>query len=587
MFKIIKKLTKKQWLMAAVSMVFIVVQVWLDLKLPDYMAKITRLVQTPGSAMSEIIDVGLWMLACALGSMLAAIVVGYIVSRIGTGLSKVLRESVFQKTVAFSMEEISNFSTPSLVNRTTNDITQVQMFITVGLQALIKAPITAVWAIQKIVNKSWQWSLVTIIAVVFLMLMLSIVIIFAIPKFKIVQKLNDNLNRVTRENLNGIRVVYAYNAHDYQANKFEKVNQELTQTNLYVNRIMALLSPSMALVMSSVSLEIYWAGAMIINQASSLDRLGLFSDMVVFSSYAIQVIMAFVIISMTFIILPRALVSANRINEVLDTVTKIEDGPGKQSEIFERGSIEFKNVSFRYPDAQDAVLSNISFTAQKGETVAFIGSTGSGKSTLINLVPRFYDATDGEILVDGVDIKTYTQAQLRDKIGYVSQKAVLFKGTLKSNIAYGETRSDSYSYDRLVEATEIAQAKSFIDALPDGFDAPVAQGGTNFSGGQKQRIAFARAIYRNPSIFVFDDSFSALDYKTDRLIRERLKEKAASATKLIVAQRISTILDADKIIVLDDGHIVGIGRHHELLQSCPVYLEIAQSQLSQEELNHA
>lgn len=587
MFKIIKKLTKKQWLMAAVSMVFIVIQVWLDLKLPDYMAKITRLVQTPGSAMADILDAGLWMLMCALGSMVAAIIVGYIVSRIGTGLSKVLREHVFRKTVAFSMEEISNFSTPSLVNRTTNDITQVQMFITVGLQALIKAPITAVWAIQKIVNKSWQWSLVTTVAVVFLMMMLAIVIIFAIPKFKVVQKLNDNLNRVTRENLNGIRVVYAYNAQGYQADKFEGVNQELTQTNLFVNRIMALLSPSMGLVMSSVSLAIYWVGAILINQALPTDRLGLFSDMVVFSSYAIQVIMAFVIISMTFIILPRALVSANRINEVLDTKTKIEDGPGKQSEIYERGSIEFKNVSFRYPDAQDAVLSNISFTAQKGETVAFIGSTGSGKSTLINLVPRFYDATEGEIFVDGVNIKTYTQAQLRDKIGYVSQKAVLFKGTLRSNIAYGEARTDSHSYDRLVEAVDIAQAATFIHDLPDGFDAPVAQGGTNFSGGQKQRIAFARAIYRNPSIFVFDDSFSALDYKTDRLIRERLKEKAAGATKLIVAQRISTILDADKIIVLDDGHIVGMGRHHELLKSCPVYLEIAQSQLSQEELNHA
>lgn len=587
MFKIFKYMNRRDGLFILCSLVFIVCGVGLDLRLPDYMREITTLVQTPGSELNEVLFAGGSMLLCAMGSLVTAFIVGFFVSQVAAELAMRLREAVYNKTMDFSMEEIGQFSTASLITRTTNDIQQIQMFVALGLQAMIKAPILAIWAILKIAGKSWQWTTITGGAVAILVVMLGTVIALVLPKFKNMQMLTDNLNRVSRENLTGIRVVRAYNAEKYQEKKFENANEELTKTNLFTSRTMSVLFPGMTLIMSGLTLAIYWVGVYIINNAAFTERLGIFSDMVVFSSYAMQIIMAFMMLIMTFIVLPRAAVSAKRINEVLDTETKINDGVVSGSELFEQGEIEFKNVSFCYPDAEEAILHNISFTIHRGETAAFIGSTGSGKSTLINLVPRFYDVTEGEICIDGINVKEYTQEALHRKLGYVSQRAVMFKGTITSNVTFGENGRQSIDEELLWKSIEIAQAGEFVQAMEDGCNTTVAQGGTNLSGGQKQRLAIARAIYRRPEIYIFDDSFSALDYKTDQILRKTLKRETGTATKLIVAQRIGTIMDADKIIVLDEGKIVGIGKHKELLANCPVYREIAESQLSKEEMESA
>ena len=573
--------------MVLFSLVFIVFQVWLDLKLPDYMTEITQLVQTQGSAMEDVLTAGGMMLLCALGSLVATFLVGFFVARIAAALSMRLRSMVYDKTMSFSMEEMNRFSTASLITRSTNDITQVQTFVAMGLQALIKAPVMAIWAICKIAGKGWEWTAVTGGAVVLLIFMLGSIIGLSMPKYKIIQKLTDNLNRVTRENLTGIRVVRAYNAEDYEERKFEKANTELTQTNLFTNRLMAIMQPGMTLIMSGLTLAIYWVGVYLIDGAQMQDKLTLFSDMVVFSSYAMQVIMAFMILTMTFIILPRASVSAKRINEVLNTKTGILDGTVTGSESYGQGEVEFRHVSFRYPDAAEYVLHDINFTAHRGETVAFIGSTGSGKSTLINLIPRFYDATEGEVLIDGIDVKEYNQEALHNKLGYVPQRAVMFSGTVFSNVTYGENGQNNLENDSVQNAVEIAQASEFVEKLEGGYQAHVAQGGRNFSGGQKQRLAIARAIWRRPEIYVFDDSFSALDYKTDRILRKALKRATGNVTTLIVAQRIGTIMDADKIIVLEEGKVVGQGTHKSLLKDCAVYREIAESQLSKEEIENA
>ncbi len=584
MLKIFRYLKKKEWLMIAISMIFIVSQVWLDLKLPDYMSEITKLIQTEGSKISEVIAAGAKMLVCAVGSMLMAVIVGYFAAKIAAGFAQRLRLLMFKKVTDFSMEEINRFSTASLITRSTNDITQIQMFIAMGLQVMIKAPILAVWAICKILGKSWQWTAATGGAVAFLMLIIAIVIFFALPRFKVIQNLNDNLNRVTRENLTGIRVVRAYNAENYQQRKFEKANEELTENHLFTGRVMSIMSPSMTIIMSGISLAIYWIGAYLINKADMMDKINIFSDMVVFSSYAIQVIMAFTMLTMIFIMLPRAAVSANRLNEVLTTKPKIIDG-NKIPEGNE-GTIEFRNVSFKYPDAAGYVLRNISFKANKGDTVAFIGSTGSGKTTLVNLIPRFYDATEGEVLVDGINVKEYKLEELNNKLGYVPQKAVMFSGTVSSNVAYGENGTDGYTEQNIRQAVDIAQGAEFVEKMENQYEALIAQGGANISGGQKQRLAIARAVCRKPEIYIFDDSFSALDYKTDRILRSALKRETADVTSIIVAQRIGTIKDADQIIVLDNGEIAGAGTHSELLKNCEVYKEIALSQLSKEELEN-
>lgn len=587
MIKIFKYMRRKEIQFVLLSVVFIVVQVWLDLKLPDYMSEITQLVQTEGSEMSDVWIVGGKMLACALGSLASAFAVGFFAARVAAGFSSRLRSKMFNKVGNFSMEEINNFSTASLITRSTNDITQIQMFIAMGLQAMVKAPIMAVWAICKILGKGWQWTAATGGAVVFLIAVIGIVLIFAMPRFRRVQYLTDNLNRVTRENLTGIRVVRAYNAEDYQEDKFNKANDELTRTNTFAFRFMALMSPSMNLVMSGISLVIYWIGAYLINDAESMDKLGVFSDMVVFSSYAVQVIMSFVMLAMIFIMLPRASVSAKRINEVLDTTPNIVEGNVTETAPRNSGCVEFRNVSFHYPDAVENVLENISFTAKKGETVAFIGSTGSGKSTLVNLIPRFYDATDGEVLVDGVNVKDYKLESLNNKLGYVSQKAVMFSGTVASNVSYGESAGNpEFSLDEVKKSLDIAQGTEFVEKMPGTYDAPIAQGGTNISGGQKQRLSIARAVYRKPEILIFDDSFSALDYKTDRVLRTALKKETKDVTTLIVAQRIGTIKDADRIIVLDEGKMAGMGTHDELMKNCDIYRQIALSQLSKEELEN-
>ncbi len=584
MLKIFRYLKKKEWLMIAISMIFIVSQVWLDLKLPDYMSEITKLIQTEGSKISEVIAAGAKMLVCAVGSMLMAVIVGYFAAKIAAGFAQRLRLLMFKKVTDFSMEEINRFSTASLITRSTNDITQIQMFIAMGLQVMIKAPILAVWAICKILGKSWQWTAATGGAVAFLMLIIAIVIIFALPRFKVIQNLNDNLNRVTRENLTGIRVVRAYNAENYQQRKFEKANEELTENHLFTGRVMSIMSPSMTIILSGISLAIYWIGAYLINKADMMNKINIFSDMVVFSSYAIQVIMAFTMLTMIFIMLPRAAVSANRLNEVLNTKPKIIDG-NKIPEGNE-GTIEFRNVSFKYPDAAGYVLRNISFKANKGDTVAFIGSTGSGKTTLVNLIPRFYDATEGEVLVDGINVKEYKLEELNNKLGYVPQKAVMFSGTVSSNVAYGENGTDGYTEQNIRQAVDIAQGAEFVEKMENQYEALIAQGGANISGGQKQRLAIARAVCRKPEIYIFDDSFSALDYKTDRILRSALKRETADVTSIIVAQRIGTIKDADQIIVLDNGEIAGAGTHSELLKNCEVYKEIALSQLSKEELEN-
>lgn len=587
MIKLLKNLTKKECFLALISLILIIVQVWLELKMPDYMSEITVLVQTEGSQMSDIIKNGAYMLGCAFGSLVSAVIVGYLVATVAANFSKSVRKKLFDKVEDLAMSEVKGFSTSSLITRTTNDITQVQMLVAMGLQLMIKAPITAIWAITKILNKSWQWSMTTGIAVLILLTVISILTIIVMPRFKIVQKLTDKINGVTRENLTGIRVVRAFNAEIYQENKFEDVNTKLTNQQMYNQKKFAIMQPVMYLVMYFLTLAIYFIGAYLIRDASMVNKLGLFGDMVVFSSYAMQVIMSFLMLAMIFMMSPRAQVSANRINEVLDTDITIKDGNINTNKTNEVGTVEFKNVSFKYPDADEYLLKNISFKANKGETVAFIGSTGSGKSTLINLVPRFYDATEGEVLVDGINVKDYTQEFLHNKIGYVPQKAVMFNGTVNSNIAYGDNGKGEISEEKIKKAIEVAQGKEFVEKMNEKYDTHIAQGGTNVSGGQKQRLAIARAIARNPEIYIFDDSFSALDYKTDSLLRKALKEYTKDATSLIVAQRIGTIMNADKIIVLEDGVSVGMGRHKELLKNCDVYKEIALSQLSKEELENA
>ena len=584
MLKIFKNFKGKEWILLIISIAFVVSQVWLDLKLPDYMSEITQLVQTPGSEMSEILTSGGWMLLCALGSLVASIIVAALAAKIAANLSARLRFKMFDKVQSFSMEEINNYSTASLITRSTNDINQIQTFIVMGLQALIKAPILAVWAILKIIGRNWQLSLTVAGAVVVLILIVGTCIMLALPKFTKLQQLTDNLNRVSRENLSGISVTRAYTAEKYQEDKFEVANNDLTKVNLFTNRVMAVLMPSITFIMSGVSLAIYWVGAVLIQNANITEKMGLFSDVIVFSSYAIQVIMAFMMLVMVFIIMPRATVAAKRINEVLETKITIKNGTNTQSPIGVLGQVEFKNVSFKYPDADDYVIKNISFKANRGETIAFIGATGAGKSTLINLIPRFYDATEGEVLVDGVNVKEYDQKYLRNKLGYVSQKVTLFEGTVESNVAFGENGKSEITKNDVIYGVYAAQAAEFVEILDGEYDAHISQGGTNLSGGQKQRLSIARAIARYPEILIFDDSFSALDYKTDSKLRKFLKKESIGTTMLVVAQRISSIRDADKIIVLEDGQMVGIGKHDELMKTCNVYKEIAYSQLSKEEL---
>ncbi|CCZ89137.1 aBC transporter ATP-binding protein [Coprobacillus sp. CAG:605] len=583
MFKLFKNFTKKDIAAIITCIALIVFQVWLDLRLPDYMSEITKLVQTEGSTIGEILVQGGYMMACAFGSLLSSFVVGYIASKLSANFSYTLRGKVYNKVLSFGTEEIKNFQTSSLITRTTNDVTQLEMIIAMGLQMLIKAPIMAVWAVSKILNKSLQWSLLTGSFVVLLLVVISIIMIIVLPRFERVQKLIDNINNVTRESLTGIRVVRAFNAEDYQENRFGKVNEDLTKMQLFNQKTFAIMMPLMQAVMQFLTLGIYFIGAYLIDAAMMSDKITLFSDMVIFSSYGMQVIMSFLMLAMIFMMWPRAQVSARRINEVLDSDIHIKDGSfdGKTVEV---GCVEFKNVSFKYPDANEYLLKNISFKVNKGQTIAFIGSTGSGKSSLINLVPRFYDVTDGEVLVDGVNVKDYTLKALHDKIGYVPQKAVMFTGTVKSNVCYG---NKSVSEEEMKKAIDVAQGTEFVSKMNKTYDAHIARGGTNVSGGQKQRLAIARAIAKKPEIYIFDDSFSALDYKTDSVLRSELKKYTSDATNLIVAQRIGTILNADVIVVLDKGKCVGMGTHKELMENCPVYKEIALSQLSKEELNNA
>lgn len=580
MIKLFKYLRKKDWLFVCISLCFIVFQVWLDLRLPDYMAEITRLIQTPDSALSSVVWAGMKMLSCAILSMAAMFVVGYFVAQVAAGLSKRLREAVYDKVISFSMEEMGKFSTASLITRSTNDISQVQMVIAIGLQASVRAPIMAVWAITKIINKNLMWSAATGVAIAFLLVLIAVIFVLVVPGFQKMQTLTDNINRVARENLSGVRVVRAYNAEKYQEDKFEEANEELTSVNLFNQKIMALMSPVMTLISSGLTLSIYWIGVYLIDKAALQDKITLFSDMIVFSSYAMQVIMSFMMLTFTFIILPRAIVSSKRINEVLDTKNRIMDGEGCEN-TSETGTVEFRNVSFHYPDAADDIISDINFKANKGEMVAFIGATGSGKTTLINLIPRFYDVTGGEVLVDGVNVKKYKLSELRKKIGYAPQKALLFSGTIEENVCYGADTPDS---ERLNEALEISQAKEFVEKLTDNVKSKISQGAVNVSGGQKQRLSIARSLYNKPEILIFDDSFSALDYRTDKILRKELRERSKGSTSLIVAQRIGTIMEADLIIVLEEGRVVGQGKHKELLKSCPIYKEIAMSQLSEEEL---
>lgn len=581
MLRIVRYLSKAELGQMLVALVSIVGQIWLDLTLPDYMSDITTLVETPGSEMHDIWIAGGKMLLISLGSAACAIITGYFAARIGASFSQRLRSMEFRKVESFGPAEMSRFSTASLITRSTNDITQIQMFITMGLMMIVKSPIMAVWAVCKIAGDGLEWTLATGIAVVVLLVSITILMVLVMPKFKSMQRLTDNINLVARENLTGLRVVRAYNAEDYQEAKFTKANKELTDTQLFTNRAMAFMMPLMNTIMNGLMLAVYWIGAYLIDAAEALDKLTTFSNMVVFSSYSIQVIMSFLLLSMVFVLWPRADVSAQRVLEVIDTDPMVADGVKTAGKPGMEGEIEFRNVSFAYPDSRQAMLEGVNFTAKKGETVAFIGSTGSGKSSLINLVPRFYDATQGEVLVDGVDVRDYTLKALRDKIGYVPQQSFLFKGTIASNVAYGDTERNDAD---VKTACDVAQATEFIDKKDKKYDSGIAQGGSNVSGGQKQRLSIARAVYRHPEILIFDDSFSALDFKTDRAVRDALEREAKNSTKLIVAQRIGTIMNADRIIVLDDGKVVGQGTHHELLDNCEVYRQIAESQLSEDEL---
>ena len=583
MTKLFKNLKKEDWLLIVLSSIFIIFQVWLELKIPDYMSEITKLVQTSG-ATKNILKEGIYMLLCAFASLASSCVVGYIIANVGSKFSKKIREKLFIKVQEFGMEEIKKFQTSSLITRTTNDVTNVETMLTLGLQMMIKAPITAVWAIGKIINKNFEWTAITGGAVLILLIMVITLMLIVLPRFKIVQKLIDNINGLARENLKGIRVIRAFNAEETEENKFEKVNKKLTNTQLFNQKVMSIMSPMMYLIMNGVTLAIYFMGSILISKALLADKITLFSNMVVFSSYAMQVIMSFLMLAMIFIMYPRASISADRINEVLCTKTKIKNGKVRKSE--ETGTLEFKNVSFKYPDSDESVLENISFKANKGETIAIIGSTGSGKSTLVNLIPRFYDVTSGSILVDGIDVRDYDMNSLYDRLGYVPQKAVMFNGSIKYNVSYGKKSNYKITENKIKEAIEVAQAKEFVEKMPKKYDSNIAQGGTNVSGGQKQRLSIARAIARDPEIYIFDDTFSALDYKTDYILRKELKEYTKNATSIIVAQRIGTIKNADKIIVLDKGKTVGIGTHKELLKKCKVYQEIAYSQLSKEELEN-
>ncbi|WP_340504971.1 ABC transporter ATP-binding protein [Bifidobacterium breve] len=620
MFRIMKYLSKAEIGQMLIALVSIVGQIWFDLELPDYMSDITTLVETPGSAMADIWVAGGKMLLVSLGSVACAIITGYIAARVASSFGQRLRSLEFRKVESFGPAEMSKFSTASLITRSTNDITQIQMFITMGLQLIVKSPIMAVWAVCKIAGEGFEWTVATAIAVVILLVAVVILMALVMPKFKAMQRLTDNINLVARENLTGLRVVRAYNAEDYQESKFTKANKDLTDTQLFTNRTMAIMMPLMNTVMNGLMLAVYWIGAYLIEAAELTDKLTVFSNMVVFSSYSVQVIMSFLLMSMVFVLWPRADVSAQRVMEVLNTEPIVKNGTKRAADIAktgQTGTVEFKNVSFTYPDSREAMLQGINFKAEKGQTVAFIGSTGSGKSSLINLVPRFYDVSAGQVLVDGVDVRDYDMVALRDKIGYVPQRSVLFKGTVAGNISYGDKPGENDAVEladtstpagrkrealqlasdaandgkltdeqmsRVKAAADVAQASEFVNRMDGGFDSPIAQGGSNVSGGQKQRLSIARAVYRHPEILIFDDSFSALDFKTDRAVRDALAKEAKDSTKLIVAQRIGTIMNADRIVVLDEGKVVGQGTHRELLENCEVYRQIAESQLSESEL---
>ncbi len=620
MFRIMKYLSKAEIGQMLIALVTIVGQVYFDLKLPDYMSDITTLVETPGSDMKDIWIAGGKMLLISLGSVACAVVTGYIAARVAASFTQRLRSLEFRKVESFGPAEMSKFSTASLITRSTNDITQIQMFITMGLQLIVKSPIMAVWAVYKIAGEGFEWTVATAIAVVILLVAVVILMAMVMPKFRAMQRLTDNINLVARENLTGLRVVRAYNAEDYQESKFTKANKDLTDTQLFTNRTMAIMMPLMNTVMNGLMLAVYWIGAYLIEAAELTDKLTVFSNMVVFSSYSVQVIMSFLLMSMVFVLWPRADVSAQRVMEVLNTEPIVKNGTKRAADIAktgQTGTVEFKNVSFTYPDSREAMLQGINFKAEKGQTVAFIGSTGSGKSSLINLVPRFYDVSAGQVLVDGVDVRDYDMVALRDKIGYVPQRSVLFKGTVAGNISYGDKPGENDAVEladtstpagrkrealqlaadaandgkltdeqmsRVKAAADVAQASEFVNRMDGGFDSPIAQGGSNVSGGQKQRLSIARAVYRHPEILIFDDSFSALDFKTDRAVRDALAEEAKDSTKLIVAQRIGTIMNADRIVVLDEGKVVGQGTHKELLENCEVYRQIAESQLSESEL---
>jgi len=587
MIKLFKRLNKKEYSMIGISLIFIVLQVWLELEIPSYMSTITEKLEQQGTTVNQILQPGMMMILFSILSAVASIIVGYFAAHVAAGFTARLRKDVFNQVMDYSTQDIKKFSVSSLLTRSTNDMTQLQQFIAMGLQVIIKAPITAIWAITKIANKGWQWTTATAVAVVFLIVMLTFILLMVQPKFKMVQSLTDRLNLVTRENLTGIRVVHAYNAEDYQNAKFNKANKNLTDTNMFANRVLALMNPGMSFISSALTLSIYAIGAVIINQATvGPARLTLFSNMIVFSSYAMQVIMGFLLLSIIFILLPRVTVSVGRINQVLDIKPSIDSKDETEQTPDAQGELEFRDVNFRYPEAEADAIHDVNFRAQQGQTIAFIGSTGSGKSTAMNLVPRLYDTTKGQVLIDGVDVRDYTTEDLNNKIGYIPQKAVLFSGTIRSNLNFGSTgnTNDQKSDADLYEALDIAQSRDFVESKDQQLDAKVAQHGDNFSGGQKQRLAIARAIARKPEILLFDDSFSALDYETDKKLRTALKDKAAKTTKIIIAQRISTIMDADQILVLDNGRVVGQGTHEELLKNNEVYQEIAYSQLSKEEL---